>query len=371
MKSTKIETNIFLIVILVFLLTNTLFAEDSFPIPKLPFTVTSFVCHPAEGPIVVDGILDESSWLLAEETDLFIDIEGDLKPKPYFTTRAKMLWDSEYFYVSAELEEPHVWGTLTDRDAVIYHDNDFEVFIDPNSDSYEYYELEINTLGTEWDLLLLKPYRDGAPAINAWDIQGLKTAVHINGTLNDPSDDDSGWSVEIAFPWSVLKECAHKATPPEEGDQWRVNFSRVQWQHDVQDNSYVKKINPDTGKSYPEYNWTWAPQGLIAMHYPERWGYVQFTSEPLDQKVKFIQNDREFAIQTLWQIYYAERDYQNKNGNFTNEISELNLFESVETAEYFSEPEIFITPFGFIASITDLNSSEKLTINSDGLLRTR
>ena len=65
------------------------------------------------------------------------------------------------------------------RDAVIYHDNDFEVFIDPDGDNHLYYELEINALGTEWDLLLVKPYRDGGPAVNAWDIQGLRTAVHV------------------------------------------------------------------------------------------------------------------------------------------------------------------------------------------------
>ena len=86
-----------------------------------------------------------------------------------------MLYDDNYFYFAAELDEPHVWATLTDRDAVIYHDNDFEVFIDPDGDNHLYYELEINALGTEWDLLLVKPYRDGGPAINAWDIQGLQT----------------------------------------------------------------------------------------------------------------------------------------------------------------------------------------------------
>ena len=59
-----------------------------------------------------------------------------------------MLWDDDYFYIGAELREPHVWGTLTAHDSVIFHDNDFEVFIDPNGDNHEYYEFEINALGT-------------------------------------------------------------------------------------------------------------------------------------------------------------------------------------------------------------------------------
>ena len=72
-----------------------------------------------------------------------------------------MLWDDTYLYVGALLEEPHVWATLTQHDSVIFHDNDFEVFIDPDGDNHEYCEIEINALNTEWDLFLNKPYRDG------------------------------------------------------------------------------------------------------------------------------------------------------------------------------------------------------------------
>ena len=46
-----------------------------------------------------------------------------------------MLWDDTYFYVAAHLEEPHVWGTLTKHDTVIFQDNDFEIFIDPDGDN--------------------------------------------------------------------------------------------------------------------------------------------------------------------------------------------------------------------------------------------
>src|SRR5262249_52033134 len=82
-------------------------------------------------------------------------------PGPRSRPGAKMAWADRYLYVAAELEEPHVWATLTDHDAVIFRDNDFEVFIDPDGDNHEYYEIEINALSAEWDLLLDKPYRDG------------------------------------------------------------------------------------------------------------------------------------------------------------------------------------------------------------------
>ena len=144
-----------------------------------------------------------------------------------------MLWDDSYFYVAATLKEPHVWGTLKEHDSVIFQDNDFEIFIDPDGDNHEYYEIEINALNTEWDLLLKKPYRDGGHAKNEWEITGLKTGVHVDGTLNNAKDVDHGWSVEFAIPWNALAEYAHRPTPPRDGDQWRVNFSRVEWQHEI------------------------------------------------------------------------------------------------------------------------------------------
>ncbi|MCC6589452.1 MAG: carbohydrate-binding family 9-like protein [Bryobacterales bacterium] len=218
----------------------------------------------------IDGRLDDAAWKAAPWTDDFQDIEGPVRVKPRFRTRAKMTWDAQYFYVAAELEEPHVWGTLTKHDSVIFEDNDFEVFIDPNGDTLEYYEFEMNALNTGWDLFLPKPYKKGGKASNAWAIPGLKTAVHVNGTLNNPSDSDKGWSVEIAFPWKVLAEFAHQSSPPKPGDKWRVNFSRVEWRHDIIDGKYRKV--PKT----KEDNWVWSPQWQVDMHVPEHWGVVEF-----------------------------------------------------------------------------------------------
>jgi hypothetical protein len=230
----------------------------------------SYLCPTTPAPVNVDGKLDDEAWNRAAWTSDFVDIEGDAKPRPRFRTRVKMLWDDQYFYVSAEMEEPHVWATLTKHDSVIFHDNDFEVFIDPNGDTLEYYEFEINALNTGWDLFLPKPYRFGGKARNEWEIPGLKTGVHVDGTLNDPRDSDRGWSVEIALPWKALGEYAHKPAPPGPGDEWRVNFSRVQWRHEIVDGKYRKV--PGT----KEDNWVWSPQGAVNMHIPERWGVIRF-----------------------------------------------------------------------------------------------
>src|SRR5262249_46783019 len=148
-----------------------------------------YVCYRAAGPIIFDGKLDDAAWQAVPWTEDFVDIEGDRRLPPRFRTRAKMLWDDRYFYIAAELEEPHVQGTYTQHDSYIFHeDNDFEVFLDPDGDNHNYAELEMNALNTTWDLRLRKPYRDGGPAENSFEIPGLKTAVHVNGTLNNPHD---------------------------------------------------------------------------------------------------------------------------------------------------------------------------------------
>ena len=248
-------------------------------------TPQHYLCHYTEQALTIDGRLDKPAWKSVPWSDDFKDIEGDSKPKPRFRTRVKMLWDDDYFYVAAELEEPHVWATLTQHDSVIFQDNDFEVFIDPDGDTLNYYEFEMNALNTGWDLLLDKPYKAGGKARNEWEIPGLKTAVHINGTLNNPLDKDTGWTLEIAFPWKVLGEYAHQHAPPREGDEWRVNFSRVEWLTEIVDGKYHKL----PGKK--EDNWVWSPQGIIDMHVPEKWGYVQFTRKKSSRQLPLTGSD--------------------------------------------------------------------------------
>ena len=216
----------------------------------------------APGPIAIDGKLDDAAWKNAAWTTDFVDIEGAVKPDPRFRTRVKMLWDDRYLYIAAELEEPDVTAKLTEHDSVIFQDNDFEVFLKPLPDTDSYYEFEMNALNTGWDLFLNKPYRAGGKADNSWDIAGLKTAVAVQGTLNNSTDHDTGWTLEIAYPWSSFRLRQPEVQQPHVGTQWRINFSRVEW----------KAGQPK------ENNWVWSPQGVINMHVPDRWGFLTFAA---------------------------------------------------------------------------------------------
>ncbi|MEM7230230.1 MAG: hypothetical protein AAF432_15595, partial [Planctomycetota bacterium] len=88
-------------------------------------------------------------------------------------------------------------------------------------------------------------------------------------------------------------ELTDVACPPEPGDRWRINFSRVQWRLDARPGGYDKTIDPSTGKSFAEQNWVWTPQRAIAMHEPEYWGFVEFrTLDDMDRSVEVQPDDQ-------------------------------------------------------------------------------
>ena len=290
------------------------------------FDPKSYSCLRTAKPLAVDGRADEASWQSAPWTDYFVDIEGDKKPIPRFRSRAKMLWDDDYLYFFAEMEEPHIWATLRQRDTVIFYDNDFEIFLDPDGDTHRYYEFEMNAFNTIWDLMLITPYRDGANAVlNSWDMRGIKTAVDIQGSINDPSDEDEKWTVEIALPWEVLKEQAPGRRRPEVGEYWRVNFSRVEWQVDIVDGKYQKRTDPQTGKRLREDNWVWSPQGAINMHRPETWGFVQFVGVEAGELSDFEIPAHEYTKWELRKLYYAQRDYRAKHQHYATQLEQLQV----------------------------------------------
>jgi hypothetical protein len=338
-------------------------------VPRIPFGPRSYVCYRAPRPIVPDGKLSNPAWRLADWSEEFVDIRGEEGPRPWYRTRVKMLWDDEYLYVGAELEEEHVWATLSERDSVVYQDNDFELFIDPDGDSHRYYELEINARGTVWDLFLAMPYRDDflmRPALTSWDIQGLRSAVAVDGSLNDPRDRDRGWTVELAIPWKALVESAPRRKPPRPGDQWRMNFSRVEYRVDIREEGYVKAQDPVSGRPRDEENWVWSPQGLVNMHYPEMWGYVQFSSLAAGAgREPFQPRPEEEVKWALRRVYYSERSYREGHGSFTEDVGRLGLDPAV--LQKLGPPVIKATPSLFEA-LYRFGEEETWHIRQDGLL---
>lgn len=330
------------------------------PIPFLP---KSYICYKTNQSIIVDGIVDSLEWNDIPWTEDFVDIQGSLKSIPPHITRAKMTWDNNYFYFAALLNEPNIWATLTERDAIMYKDDDFEIFIEPDGDGHNYFEFEMNAHNAIWDLLMLYPYRIDQKRnyIMNWNVDNIKSAVHIEGTLNNPEDKDEYWSVEVAIPWTAFKDLKKGPAKPKTGDQWRVNFSRVDWTMDISDGQYIKRKDMN-GKALSEDNWVWSPTGYINMHIPETWGYVQFE---VDRSKTMSIDSTEKIKWALWQLYYQVKECYNSSDEKCD-IEHMTV-PNVNVENYHFKPILYYNPMGFDLIAYGLNG-EVISINEKALL---
>jgi hypothetical protein len=315
-----------------------------------------YVCYYAAERPAIDGSGDDPAWRQALWTEDFTDIEGDVRPQPPLRTRVKMLWDTANLYIYAELQEPDLWGSLRQHDTIIYDDNDFEVFINPDNTTHRYFELEINSLGTVMDLFMNKPYRNGGKALMSWDAQGLQRAVATRGTLNHPGDVDDGWAVEMAIPLKSLSFWGDGTV--KDSTRWRINFSRVEWDRDVKDGVYRVRTDAATGRRLPEHNWVWSPQGYIDMHMPEKWAYLQFsTHNGGKDTVSFVEPEDAGPREILWTIYYKQKNYLRGHGHYADILRQLDLVGG-------SGIRLRATDTQFTAAVN--TTAGELTIDQDG-----
>lgn len=262
--------------------------------------VAHYTCYRAPARLTIDGDLTKPAWQAAPRSPRFVDV---VTGRPaLLDTRAAALWDDEALYVAFWLDEPCVEARITERDAPIFHENDIEVFID-GGDCY--YEFELNALNTIYEVFFVwqNSYRNGrfaGPefdlhsghavsfggnydrlgntfwygahprglrwAFPKWDFPGLQTAVKIDGTLNDPSDVDSGWTVELAFPWAGMGPLAGgRALPPREGDTWGLQFARYQ------------KL--ELMGNVVHTGWAWNRIGSMDNHAPECFTQLHFSEQ--------------------------------------------------------------------------------------------
>jgi hypothetical protein len=355
-----------LIIGLIFLAPGYVMAQSPFKGLEDLFTVpNNYMIHHVDTPPVIDGDINDAAWQHAAWTSEFVDIEGDRKPKPALKTQVKLLWDDTCLYIAAKMEEPHVWAYQKQHDDIVYLDNDFEIFIDPSNTTHQYFELEVNAINTIFDLFLNKPYKVSGSPMTSWDAIGLRSAIKVQGTVNDPSDTDKGWTVEMAIPLKSLA-IGWNRRPLKEGTIWRINFSRVEYDTKAVNGKYVKEKD-NNGEDKPEHNWVWSPQGLIDMHLPERWGYLQFTRS--NDNVAFTMPYSELQKRYLWLIYYREKEWFRAHQAYTTSLGQFGIADKVTVNDQPNTIELEATKHQFMALITDDKDKINWTINQEGLIQ--
>jgi hypothetical protein len=268
----------------------------------------------------IDGKNDEKVWEKVPWSDSFVDLEGKPEKKPTVSSRFKLLWDNEYLYIYCRFDEEHIWATLKEHDQSIFQDNAFEMFIDPDGDTHNYMEFQINAYAAIWDLIMVKPYRNGGPSLTDWDIKGLKKAVYVDGTLNNANDKDKFWGIEMAFPLNAFRFSGRNSMP-KVGTTWKMNITRVQREVDIKDGAYVKRTGTNGRPVEPTYT-CWSPPGVVNFHFPERYGVVRFAEEN-QASPDFVDKEAEMLKLKVWKYYYLQQEYKLANNKYAKDWDTL------------------------------------------------
>ncbi|WP_163868369.1 carbohydrate-binding family 9-like protein [Myxococcus eversor] len=183
--------------------------------PELP----EYVVRKASAAPTIDGVLDDAVWKGATP----VVLQGSFDGRPVkLRTEARLAYDDAFLYVAFDCEDPDVWGTLRKRDDPIYEQEVVEIFLDANADGRTYNELQVSPHNVNFDAYF--PARRQGMDLS-WD-SGMTSAVKVRGTLDDASDKDDGWSVEMRIPFAKLAEVPN--VPPRPGERWRFNLYRLE-----------------------------------------------------------------------------------------------------------------------------------------------
>lgn len=165
-----------------------------------------------EGPIEIDGLLDDDAWSRAVVSDeQWIQTIPALGMPASEHTSIRVLYDDENLYVGAVLYESDpqnlaIPGLNQDYDTP--NSDMFGVALDTYHDKQNGFVFAPNPGGALWDAQTFNDQRVIAPA---WE--GI---VDVRTTVND-----SSWIAEMAIPFATLR------FNPVEGEQvWGINFFR-------------------------------------------------------------------------------------------------------------------------------------------------
>ena len=224
-------------------------------------TIPEYVVHRTLSPLKIDGKLTEPEWQNAAMTQKFVLYVTGAAAR--LSTRAKFLWDDKYLYIGFICEDPDVWATMTKRDDLIYKGEVTEILCDPDGDGLNYFEFQVNPLGTILDLLLNKPYSKGGVANLTWNLDSAKVGVWVDGTLNNLDSVDVQWNCEVALPFKDVAFMGPSLHfPPAVGESWRILVTRYDYERTGKKDTMVCSWNQTDSRGF---------------HVPEKFGRIIFS----------------------------------------------------------------------------------------------
>jgi hypothetical protein len=138
---------------------------------------------------------------------------------PRLSTTVSAYYDDEFVTVVFSSADDHVVATQFGHDEPLYEEDVVEMFLAPDN-AVQYFELEVNPVGTIFDARIESPrgVRASMRADVGWDCEGVVAAVRKTIEPRNLLTLDT----VVRIPFGSLD-----AAPPRNGDWWRGNFFRI------------------------------------------------------------------------------------------------------------------------------------------------
>jgi hypothetical protein len=196
--------------------------------PRPPKTGGKVVpCRFAANKIKLDGVLNEVAWDDAEVLKFSVPWE---KRAAKTATKAGLLWNNEYLFFFAEMEDSDLYADILEPNGRIWENDVFELFFKPDDKKLAYYEFQVNAANTPLELFFPSRGAGGYSRFAPNQEIHLESFVKLNGTLNDWTDKDKGWVVEGKIPWTAF---ARTGGRPKVGDRWKFALCRYDYSKDL------------------------------------------------------------------------------------------------------------------------------------------
>ncbi|MCE9547871.1 MAG: PQQ-dependent sugar dehydrogenase [Planctomycetia bacterium] len=231
----------------------------------LPQNAPTYECRWTEGPITLDGRADEPAWKNAQVIDNFrLPWLGADERAAKTATRARLLWDREYLYFFADMEDHDVFADVKKHNGPTWDNDVFELFFKPADDKPGYYEFEINAINTVFDVFIAQRGSTLAgPYLNKNKFH-VESNVTVRGTVNERKDRDEGWSIEGRIPWS---DFVHTGGRPKPDELWKFALCRYDYTLDAKEPE-LSTCAPMKGPRGPNF------------HFFEGYAKLQFLGPP-------------------------------------------------------------------------------------------
>jgi len=191
-----------------------------------------FECRWTDTPIKITGKGADPAWKHAQVIDNFyLPWQGDKSRSAKTKTKAKLLWDHEFLYFTADMEDADLYADIKEHNGNLWYNDVFELFFKPADDKPGYYEFQVNAAGAVLDVFFPRRNAGGFDRFKNETKFHIDAKVNLRGTLNKWADKDEGWTVEGKIPWTDFIKTGGR---PDRDEKWKFALCRYDYSVDFE-----------------------------------------------------------------------------------------------------------------------------------------